>query len=118
MYVYKDGGTHALVAEPRQDLERRTAEIRVEEVGHLLHGCDGVGIKRTAEGAHAPSRVAAGRPSFESPPRILDRDTCVLQAEVRMMNYRPALASRANVAAVKLARALLFGCWLVSYRAR
>ena len=30
IYVYKDGGTHALVAEPRQDLERRAAEIRVE----------------------------------------------------------------------------------------
>ena len=38
---YKDGGTHALVAQPRQDLERRTAEIRVQEVGHFLHGCDG-----------------------------------------------------------------------------
>ena len=38
----KDGGTHALVAEAREDLERRTPEIRVEEVGHLLHGCVGV----------------------------------------------------------------------------
>ena len=41
MYVYKDGGTHALVAEPRQDLERRTAEIRVQQVAHFLHGCVG-----------------------------------------------------------------------------
>jgi len=29
MDVYKDGGTHALVAEAREDLERRTPEIRV-----------------------------------------------------------------------------------------
>ena len=41
MYVYKDGGTHALVAEAREDLERRAAEVRVEEVGHFLHGCVG-----------------------------------------------------------------------------
>ena len=41
IYVYKDGGTHALVAEPRQDLERRAAEVRVEEVAHFLHGCVG-----------------------------------------------------------------------------
>ena len=41
IYVYKDGGTHALVAEAREDLERRAAEVRVEEVGHFLHGCVG-----------------------------------------------------------------------------
>ena len=35
------GGTHALVAEAREDLERRAAEVRVEEVGHFLHGCVG-----------------------------------------------------------------------------
>ena len=29
MDVYKDGGTHALVAEAREDLERGPAEIRV-----------------------------------------------------------------------------------------
>ena len=29
MYVYKDGGTHALVAEPREHFERGPAEIRV-----------------------------------------------------------------------------------------
>ena len=44
----KDGGTHALVAEPRQDLERRTAEIRVQEVGHFLHGCVGMSVERCA----------------------------------------------------------------------
>ena len=48
MHVYKDGGTHALVAEPRQDLERRTAEIRVQEVGHFLHGCVGMSVERCA----------------------------------------------------------------------
>ena len=50
MYVYKDGGTHALVAEAREDLERRTPEIRVEEVGHLLHGCVGVRVERECGG--------------------------------------------------------------------
>ena len=35
------GGTHALVAEAREDLERRAAEVRVEEVGHFLYGCVG-----------------------------------------------------------------------------
>ena len=48
IYVYKDGGTHALVAEPRQDLERRTAEIRVQQVAHFLHGCVGVRVERLA----------------------------------------------------------------------
>ena len=59
-------------------------------------------------GRRAPSRVAAGRPSFASAPRILDRDTPGVQAEVRMMNYRKALASRANVTAVKLAARACF----------
>ena len=35
------GGTHALVAKTREDLERRAAEIRVEQVAHFLHGCVG-----------------------------------------------------------------------------
>ena len=38
---FKDGGTHALVAKTREDLERRAAEIRVEQVAHFLHGCVG-----------------------------------------------------------------------------
>ena len=41
IYVYKDGGTHALVAEAREDLERRAAEVRVQQVAHFLHGCVG-----------------------------------------------------------------------------
>ena len=40
------GGTHALVAEAREDLERRTPEIRVEQVAHFLHGCVGVRVER------------------------------------------------------------------------
>ena len=46
MYVYKDGGTHALVAESREDLERGSAEIRVQQVTHFLHGCVGVRVER------------------------------------------------------------------------
>ena len=41
---------HALVAEAREDLERRTPEIRVEEVGHFLHGCVGVRVERECGG--------------------------------------------------------------------
>ena len=44
----KDGGTHALVAEPREDLERGSAEIRVQQVVHFLHGCVGVRVERLA----------------------------------------------------------------------
>ena len=34
-------GTHALVAEAREHLERRAAEVRVQQVAHFLHGCVG-----------------------------------------------------------------------------
>ena len=37
---------HALVAEAREDLERRAAEVRVEEVAHFLYGCVGVSVER------------------------------------------------------------------------
>ena len=45
---FKDGGTRALVAQAREHLERRTAEIRVEQVAHFLHGCVGVRVERLA----------------------------------------------------------------------
>ena len=47
---------HALVAEAREDLERRTPEIRVEEVGHLLHGCVGVRVERSNAAARTHHR--------------------------------------------------------------
>ena len=48
IYVYKDGGTHALVTEAREHFERRAAEIRVQQVAHFLHGCVGVRVERLA----------------------------------------------------------------------
>lgn len=66
------GRTHALVAEPRQDLERRAPEARAEDVGHLLHGCGGrsrelanTSAARAADicaCVDSPSSVGAGRP--------------------------------------------------------
>ena len=109
MYVYKDGGTHALVAEAREDLERGSAEVRVEQVRHLLHGCGGMSVERYA---HSLGRRRA---------RTIESGCweafvcCALHGESSrgaavgsVMNYRPDLASSANVAAVKLAARACF----------
>ena len=53
-HIYtRTAGTHALVAEPREDLERGSAEIRVQQVTHFLHGCVGVRVERWNAGGRA-----------------------------------------------------------------
>ena len=62
---YRDTGTHALVAEPREHFERGPAEVRVQEIGHLLHSCVGMSVERQSVRAaeartHHPEWLLAG----------------------------------------------------------